>query len=89
MPQVAGHEAPFRSEIRVHLLGRTETLEGSAVEMPARGLSLRDIEDALRDGEGRLLPSRSAVSEIGERLWRDREDSRAGAFRHTKSRICR
>ena len=57
----------------MHVQGRTETWEGSAVEMLARSLRLRDIEDALRDGEGRLLPSRSAVSEIGERLLGDRE----------------
>src|SRR5919106_1085662 len=37
-PQVAGREEPFRSEIRQHLKGRTEALEGLAVELLARGL---------------------------------------------------
>jgi transposase-like protein len=43
----------------------------SAVEMPARGLSVRDIEDAVRGDDRRLPLSRPPVSELGERLWRD------------------
>ena len=39
------------------------------MELLARGLSVRDIEDAFRDESGRLLLSRTAVSELGERLW--------------------
>ena len=39
--------------------------------LPARGLSVRDIEDARKDESGRLLLSRTVVSEIGERLWAD------------------
>jgi transposase-like protein len=39
--------------------------------MLARGLSVRDIEDAFKDETGRLLLSRTAVSELGERLWAD------------------
>jgi putative transposase len=73
-PQVAGREEPFRSEIRRHLKGRTEALEGLAVELLARGLSVRDIEDAFRDESGRLLLSRTAVSELGEQLWADYQD---------------
>jgi putative transposase len=73
-PQVAGREEPFRSEIRQHLKGRTEALEDLAVELLARGLSVRDIEDAFRDESGRLLLSRTAVSELGEQLWSDYQD---------------
>lgn len=73
-PQVAGREAPFRSEIREHLKGRTQALEELAVELLARGLSVRDIEDAFKDETGRLLLSRTAVSEIGERLWQDYQE---------------
>jgi putative transposase len=36
--------------------------------MLARGLSVRDIEDAFRDESGRLLLSKAAVSQFGERL---------------------
>jgi transposase-like protein len=70
-PQVAGLEQPFRSALRDHLKGHTEALESLAVEMLARGLSVRDIEDAFKDETGRLLLSRTAVSEIGKQLWED------------------
>ena len=64
-PQIAGREEAFRSEIRTHLKGRSEALEDLAVEMLARGLSVRDIEDTFRNDDGSLLLSRTAVSEIG------------------------
>ena len=70
-PQVAGLEQPFRSALRDHLKGHTEALESLAVEMLARGLSVRDIEDAFKDETGRLLLSKTAVSEIGKQLWED------------------
>ncbi len=73
-PQVAGRDEPFRSELRDHLKGHSEALEGLAIEMLARGLSVRDIEDAFKDETGRLLLSRTAVSEIGERLWADYQE---------------
>src|SRR5262249_624734 len=40
-----------------------------AVEMYARGLSTRDIEALFVDEDGRSLLSRTAVSEVTERLW--------------------
>ena len=70
-PQVAGLEQPFRSALRDHLKGHTEALEGLAIEMLARGLSVRDIEDAFKDETGRLLLSKTAVAEIGKQLWED------------------
>ncbi|MGH6874043.1 MAG: IS256 family transposase [Aestuariivirgaceae bacterium] len=70
-PQVADRPEPFRSRIREHLKGHTQALENLAVELLARGLSVRDIEDAFKDESGRLLLSRTAVSELGERLWED------------------
>jgi putative transposase len=73
-PQVSGRDEPFRSELRAHLKGHTEALEDLAIEMLARGLSVRDIEDAFRDETGRLLLSKTAVSELGERLWADYQD---------------
>jgi len=73
-PQTAGRDEPFRSEIREHLKGRTQALEDLAVELLARGLSVRDIEDAFKDESGRLLLSRTAVSELGERLWADYQE---------------
>ena len=35
---------------------------------------LKKIEDAYKDESGRLLLSRTAVSELGERLWADYQD---------------
>jgi putative transposase len=70
-PQIAGRDEPFQSAIREHLKGRTQGLEDLAIEMLARGLSVRDIEDAFKDSSGRLLLSRTAVSQLGERLWED------------------
>ena len=73
-PQITGREEPFRSEIRESLKGRTQALEDLAAELLARGLRVRDIEDAFRDESGRPLLSRTAVSEIGERLWADYQE---------------
>jgi putative transposase len=60
--------------VRAALAGRTRELERLAVELYARGLSTRDIEDAFTDETGRRLLSRAAVSEITERLWAEYED---------------
>jgi putative transposase len=70
-PQIAGRDEPFHSAIREQLRGHTQALEDLAIEMLARGLSVRDIEDAFRDESGRLLLSKAAVSQLGERLWED------------------
>ena len=73
-PQVRDTPEPFVSGVRAALSGRTRELERLAVELYARGLSTRDIEDALTDETGRRLLSRAAVSEITERLWAEYED---------------
>jgi transposase-like protein len=68
-PQIADRADPFRSRIRAVMAGRTEALESLAIEMYARGLSVRDIEALFADEGGHSLLSRTAVSEISERLW--------------------
>ena len=75
LPQVRewGEEGPYRSRLMEFLRGNSDVLEKLAVEMYARGLSVRDIEDALRDATGDPLLSRSAVSELSESLWEDCE----------------
>jgi putative transposase len=72
-PQVRDTAEPFVSAIRENLAGRTEALEDLAIELFARGLSTRDIEDAFTDDAGRHLVSRAAISEITERLWEEYE----------------
>jgi len=73
-PQVRDTPEPFVSRVRSALSGRTQELERLAVELYARGLSTRDIEDAFTDETGRRLLSRAAVSEVTERLWAEYED---------------
>lgn len=72
-PQVSDREEPFRSSIREQLSKRSAALEKLAVEMYARGLSTRDIEATFADEDGNSLLSRSAVSELTERLWAEYE----------------
>ena len=73
-PQVRDTPEPFVSSVRAALSGRTRELERLAVELYARGLSSRDIEDTFTDETGRRLLSRAAVSEITEKLWAEYED---------------
>ena len=70
-PQVRATSEPFVSAVRENLAGRTGALEDLAIELYARGLSTRDIEDTFTDEKGRRLLSRAAVSEITERRWED------------------
>ena len=69
--QVRDAGEPFRSSLMGFLDGNSEVLERLVSEMYARGLSTRDVEDAFRDATGQMLISKSAVSEITDRLWED------------------
>lgn len=73
VPQVRGTAAPFRSRLLPFLGSRAGVLERLAVEMYARGLSTRDIEDAFVSSTGERVLSRSSVSEITEVLWQEFE----------------
>jgi len=73
VPQVAERAEPFVSRVRAGLAGRTAELERLAVEMFARGLSARDIEAVFRDATGASVLSRTAVSQVTERLWQEYE----------------
>jgi putative transposase len=73
VPQIRGGVEPFRSTLMGFLEGNSDVLERLVTEMYARGLSTRDVEDAFRDATGELLISKSAVSEITDRLWEDYE----------------
>jgi len=70
---VADRAEPFVSRVQAGLAGRTAELEQLAVEMYARGLSTRDTESAFRYTTGAILLSRTAVSQITERLWPEYE----------------
>lgn len=74
VPQVRGAEEPFSPAIWEALRRRTDVLDRLAVEMYARGLSTRDIEEALREATGdEMVISRSSVSRVTETLWDDFE----------------
>lgn len=49
-------------------------LEKLALEMYARGLSTRDIEDALSEATGEVILTRTAVSNVTEVLYREFEE---------------
>ena len=70
-PQVSDSETTYRSEIWPYLKGRTKELERLAVEMYVRGCSVRDIEDILRDKDGKTCLSHSVISQLTERLWEE------------------
>jgi putative transposase len=73
VPQVRDAPETYRSQLMVFLRGNSDVLERLAVEMYARGLSTRDIEDALEEATGDRLLSRTAVSQITEVLWDEYE----------------
>jgi putative transposase len=75
-PQVAGRKEPYRSAIREHLKGHTRALEELAIEMLARGLSVRDIEDAFKDECGRLCCPRRRSRNLGSGCGRITKPSR-------------
>lgn len=74
VPQVRATDEPFRAQTLAAVRGRTAELERLVVELYARGLSTRDIEDAFRDPQtGACTLSRRAVSGITEALWEEYE----------------
>ena len=75
VPQVRNwaEEGPYRSRLMDFLRGHSDVLDRLAVEMYARGLSVRDIEDALTEATGDPLLSRTAVSELTDTLWENYE----------------
>lgn len=73
VPQVRDAPVSYRSRLMSFLRGNSDVLERLAVEMYARGLSTRDIEDALQEATGDRLLSRTAVSQLTDVLWEEYE----------------
>src|SRR5579872_4561750 len=70
VPQVRGTREPFRSAVRS--AGQSYRGARAAGDRDVRARALgRDIEAAFTDGNGQSLLSKSAVSQITERLWAD------------------
>jgi len=70
-PQVRDSSEPFQSRLLGFLKGRTEIVDRLVTEMYAHGLSTRDIEAAFTDATGKSVLSKSAVSEVTEKLWQE------------------
>ena len=71
-PQLRNTEESYRSEFLSKIDTLSPQLKRLVVEMYARGLSTRDIEEALKDAEtGKLLVSKDGVSELTEELWEE------------------
>ncbi len=73
VPQVRDTDRPFKSKLRRFFGENTEVLKRLVAEMYARGLSDRDIEDALYGATGDRLLSKSSVSALSEVLWEEYE----------------
>jgi putative transposase len=71
VPQVREAPETYRSELMTKLRGNSEVLERLAIEMYTRGMSTRDIEDAIEEATGERMLSRTAVSRLTESLWED------------------
>jgi len=72
VPQVRGMPG-YHSRLLEFLGAHSEVLQRLVTERYARGLSTRDIEDALTDATGACLLSRTAVSELTDTLWEEYE----------------
>jgi len=71
-PQLRGTEESYHSEFLRRIDALSPQLKRLVVEMYARGLSTRDIEEALKDAEtGKVLVSKDGVSELTEELWEE------------------
>jgi len=71
VPQIRGGEEPYRSKLTSFLKNNTDVMNKLVVEMYVRGLSTRDIEQALETSTGEKLLSHRSVSTITEVLWED------------------
>ena len=70
-PQIAGRDEPFRSAIRQHLKRHTQGLEVWQSRCWRAGSRCATSKMPFKDETGRLLLSKTAVSQLGERLWED------------------
>lgn len=71
LPRVLGGGELFRPAIMSFVDGDSQVLERLVIEMEARGLSTTDVEDAFKGATGESMISRTAVSEITDRIWED------------------
>lgn len=73
VPQLRDTYEPFSSRLREFFKGNSDVLEKLTAEMYVRGLSTRDIEDALMSATDDLVLSKSSISKVTEILWQEYE----------------
>jgi transposase-like protein len=73
LPQVRGLREPYRSKLWAALDRTSDVLTRLIVERYAGGMSQRDIESALEKALGQFVVSKSAVSDITDRLTHEYE----------------
>jgi putative transposase len=71
VPQLRNTNQTYRSPFLKRFGTNTSELERLAIEMYARGLSTRDIEDTFKDANGNNLISKDGVSQITESLFEE------------------
>jgi transposase-like protein len=73
LPQVRGLREPYRSKLWAALGRTSDILTRLIVEMYAGGMSPRNIESALEKALGQFVVSKSAVSDMTDRLSHEYE----------------
>ena len=71
IPQVRGGEDSYQSKLKTFFKNNTDVFDKLVTEMYVRGLSTRDIEQALETVTGEKILSNRSVSAITESLWQD------------------
>jgi len=71
VPQVRQAPEPFIPKVAQFFKGHTDLLDKLVVEMYARGLSTRDIEDTLVMLTVKEVLSSASVSRVSEALWKE------------------
>jgi putative transposase len=69
LPQVRGLPGPYQSRLWSQLGAKSEVLEQIVTEMWVRGLSVRDVEEAMLAATGAFVLSDTAVSYVTEQLY--------------------
>lgn len=73
-PRLRDNEEDFESEVIRRLSSIENTLKTIALESYVRGLSTRDIEETFKDEKGNSLISRSGVSNMTDKLYKEYEE---------------
>ena len=71
IPQVRQAPEPFIPKVAQFFKGHTDLLDKLVVEMYARGLSTRDIEDTLVMLTGEKVLYKGSISRVTEALWKE------------------